>query len=281
MDGKVTDKTYVLGTEIPLPVQEVGYHDFRVHQGVETARTQNFQTLHVVIGGEGVYNIGGKTFALKRGDVFFAPKGVLFSYYPSKDKPWRYLWFVLRGTEAEGALRSVGLGIPDEFNNVGYTATLKDFDEVENALSKLIMRTAEGAVPYEAGSAYYSVLSAVAASRRARSAPVNLAEYYVSKAEGLMEANFKRAEFGVITLSRIMNISHSYLSRIFRRVTGQTMSDRLIGLRYAYAARLLTTTPMTVREVSHNCGVGDEIHFYKKFKQIFGMTAGEYRASGS
>lgn len=74
-----------------------------------------------------------------------------------------------------------------------------------------------------------------------------------------------------------MFISHSYLSRIFKSIKGETLSDFIIMMRYKKAAQLLANTDMTIKQVASSVGVKDEIHFYKQFKKIWGKTPDAYR----
>lgn len=273
MDNKVISRVYILGGNPLLPVKEVGYHDFTGMAGMKVSRTQNFCTVHFVLSGKGVYQIGGNSYNISAQSVFFAPEGEVFSYYPDEADPWTYVWFVMSAGMEGDILRSVGL------SNAQPVRKIKAFDGIKNILKKLIMHTPESAVPYRASAAFFGVLAdlAIEYGTDNKAFAVNLPEYYVNKAIGLIEANYTRFEFGVLPLCKIMNISHSYLSRLFKRVTDTTLSDYIINIRYNHAARLLTTTPMTVSEVSYNSGIKDEVHFHKQFKKIYGVTAGQYR----
>ena len=44
------------------------------------------------------------------------------------------------------------------------------------------------------------------------------------------------------------------------------------------AQQLLETTSLTVKEVFCRAGFGDESHFVREFKQLYGCTPSEFRA---
>lgn len=45
------------------------------------------------------------------------------------------------------------------------------------------------------------------------------------------------------------------------------------------AAELLTSTDLPVSEVAISCGFSNKTHFYKNFKNIYGITPSIYRES--
>lgn len=48
-------------------------------------------------------------------------------------------------------------------------------------------------------------------------------------------------------------------------------------IRTDYAKRLLSTTNLTILEISYKLGYSSIIHFSKLFKQEIGLTPSEYR----
>lgn len=81
------------------------------------------------------------------------------------------------------------------------------------------------------------------------------------------------------TISRALNISSSYLSTLFKKETGQTLTDYISHRRVNYAKHLLETTRLQVQTVAQHCGIVDVQYFSKVFKRITGMTPKEYRDS--
>lgn len=79
------------------------------------------------------------------------------------------------------------------------------------------------------------------------------------------------------TLSQALNISSSYLSTLFKKETGQTLTDYISHRRVNHAKHLLETTRLQVQTVAQHCGIVDVQYFSKIFKRITGMTPKEYR----
>lgn len=69
----------------------------------------------------------------------------------------------------------------------------------------------------------------------------------------------------------------SYLNRIFKENTGQTLHSFLFRYRMNLAMDLLHTTNFPVWEIVTNVGFSDIPHFIKSFKKWTGQTPTEYR----
>ena len=108
-------------------------------------------------------------------------------------------------------------------------------------------------------------------STRDYSPPVQQALLYI-------EANLA-SDLNLRTLADMLNISSSYLSTIFKKETGATVTDFIARRRVERAKDLLRTTRLQVQTVAQHCGILDVHYFSKIFKKISGMTPKEYRDS--
>lgn len=68
-----------------------------------------------------------------------------------------------------------------------------------------------------------------------------------------------------------------YASTLFSRTMCMTMVQYINALRVNNAAHLLTTTELSVSDVSAECGFQDTSYFIKTFHTLSGETPGEYR----
>jgi AraC-like DNA-binding protein len=80
-------------------------------------------------------------------------------------------------------------------------------------------------------------------------------------------------------LAKRHGISAGYLSSIFKKETGKTVSEYIRGRRMEYARYLLANTALQVQTVAFNSGIEDVQYFSKIFKREFGQTPSEYRSS--
>ncbi|WNS44113.1 helix-turn-helix domain-containing protein [Paenibacillus sp. MMS20-IR301] len=79
------------------------------------------------------------------------------------------------------------------------------------------------------------------------------------------------------TLAEHVYLNPEYLSHIFKKKTGSSLSDYITDVRIREAKRLLMTTDLPVREVSLQAGYTNLAYFSKIFKRLTSKTPLEYR----
>ncbi|MBQ6989418.1 MAG: helix-turn-helix transcriptional regulator, partial [Clostridia bacterium] len=70
----------------------------------------------------------------------------------------------------------------------------------------------------------------------------------------------------------------SYLSDLFHRETGKTITEYVTELRMNHAAALLQKTTLQIQTVAQHCGISDVNYFSKLFKKQYLVTPRQYRA---
>lgn len=81
------------------------------------------------------------------------------------------------------------------------------------------------------------------------------------------------------SLAKKHGISLGYLSSVFKRETGKTVSEYISQRRIEYAKYLLSSTGLQVQTVALHAGIMDVQYFSKLFKRLVGKTPTEYRIS--
>lgn len=79
------------------------------------------------------------------------------------------------------------------------------------------------------------------------------------------------------TMAKKFNVNASYLSSLFKKDTGYTLTDYVNGKRVERAKYLLETTTEQIQNISHSCGILDVNYFVKIFKKYTGQTPKQYR----
>ena len=85
------------------------------------------------------------------------------------------------------------------------------------------------------------------------------------------------ADLSLSAHAEALGVNASYLSALFRRETGQTLSDYVARARAEQAVFLLNTTRMQVQTIAQHCGIQDVNYFTRLFKRVMGKTPTEYR----
>jgi AraC-like DNA-binding protein/ligand-binding sensor protein len=78
-------------------------------------------------------------------------------------------------------------------------------------------------------------------------------------------------------VARVVHLSPSYFSRLFKTETGQTFSEYLQTVRIERAKSYLKREDFSLTEIAEKTGFFDQSHFIKTFKQATGVTPGLYR----
>ena len=79
------------------------------------------------------------------------------------------------------------------------------------------------------------------------------------------------------TLSNVANVSEDYVGQYFKMLTGINPQDYVEYQRMERAVELLRTTKTSIRDISEEVGYKDTAYFCRRFKMMFGLSAGKMR----
>ena len=99
----------------------------------------------------------------------------------------------------------------------------------------------------------------------------------IQKAVIFIESDLS-ADLSLKNLSSLLNISASYLSTLFKKETGITITEYVNRKRIRHAAHLLATTHLQVQSIALHCGIPDVNYFSKLFKKHLGRSPKDYRS---
>jgi AraC family transcriptional regulator len=78
-------------------------------------------------------------------------------------------------------------------------------------------------------------------------------------------------------LARMVSLSNSYFCRAFRESVGESPHAYIIRVRIERARSLMLTTPDSLSEIALACGLVDQSHLCRCFRQVTGTTPGAWR----
>lgn len=87
-----------------------------------------------------------------------------------------------------------------------------------------------------------------------------------------LSVNITRTE-----VAKEVNLSEEYFSRLFRKETGETFKDYVVGLKINEAKKLLDNTSLSVGIIASKVGYSNFSHFSKTFREITGMSPVDYK----
>ncbi|MFC4808594.1 response regulator transcription factor [Paenibacillus sp. GCM10023250] len=92
-----------------------------------------------------------------------------------------------------------------------------------------------------------------------------------------IQGNYGDKEITVNMLAEHVHLTPTYLSSLFRKETGKTISEYITEVRIARSADLLMEPQSKLYEVAERSGYNDANYFAKAFKKITGMTPTQFR----
>ncbi len=98
----------------------------------------------------------------------------------------------------------------------------------------------------------------------------------IETAKEYIQNNYSK-DISLDDVSRTVNISPYYFSKIFKEGTGEGFVEYLTGIRIEKAKELLTTTEYSMKEICSMVGYADPNYFSRTFKKNAGVTPTEYK----
>ena len=80
-------------------------------------------------------------------------------------------------------------------------------------------------------------------------------------------------------IAEITYMSKTYLSTLFKKETGYSISEYINGIRVERAMTLLIDSDIQIVDIARMCGFEDQSYFTKVFRKITGSTPKKYRES--
>lgn len=98
----------------------------------------------------------------------------------------------------------------------------------------------------------------------------------ITKARTFIEENFNK-DISLDDVSRSVDISPYYFSKLFKEETGENFIEYLTNIRIEKAKKLLQNRDVSIKNICIDTGYSDPNYFSRIFKKQVGLTPTEYR----
>lgn len=98
----------------------------------------------------------------------------------------------------------------------------------------------------------------------------------IGRVQEYINAHLKE-DLSLIRLADLVFFNPSYLSRLFKQINGENLSDYICEARVKKAEQLLSETDMKIYSISEEVGFASPANFGRFFKKLTNMTPQEYR----
>lgn len=230
--------------------------------------------IHYVTKGYGTFKFNGKVYNLKQGDIFILLKGMQVEYVASIDDPWEYYWIGFSGSNANEYL-----------NRTSITNSCVANCEENSKIPQIILNMCEISKTYnpsrsddilllkELYSLLYALIEEFPKPFEYKDKELHT---YIQDALNFINSNYMHS-ITVQEIADYVNLSRSYLYKMFIKNLGISPQRYLINLRMYKATLLLKGTKFPIGEVANSVGYSDSLLFSKTFSKHFSMSPLNYR----
>ena len=230
--------------------------------------------IHYISKGYGTFKINDEVYNLKQGDIFILLKGMNVEYIASMDEPWEYYWIGFSGSKANECLNRTAI-------IESYAASCKE----DSKIPYMILNMCEISKTYnpscsddilllkELYSLLYALIEEFPKPFEYKDKELHA---YIQEAINFINSNYMNS----ITVNEIanhVNLSRSYLYKMFIKNLKISPQKYLINLRMYKATLLLKNTKIPIGEVASKVGYSDSLLFSKTFSRYFSMSPLNYR----
>ena len=231
---------------------------------------KGFHIIHFVLSGKGKLEIDGKTYALSAGHGFYIGADSHARYSADSQDPWEYRWIGFLGTYGVGALNATTLPRDHVFT----TAHTAEYAEMLANIYAHAMTKTESA-EYRALGQLYILLAKLMDEFGVQEKIRGAADEYLKGAVELIRKNYT-VPFGVNDLCQRINITRSYLYKLFIHHYGVSPSEYLVKFRLEKAREIMDSGHSSVDSLAERTGFASQSYFTKRFRETYGMPPREY-----
>lgn len=99
----------------------------------------------------------------------------------------------------------------------------------------------------------------------------------ITKVIEMINSHYSDNNLSMDSIADAMGISPSYLGKLFKKFTSDTLSDYIMQTRLEASKQMLASTDYSVDKITEKIGLSYSNYFYKIFKKTYGITPNEYK----
>ncbi|MZQ82009.1 helix-turn-helix domain-containing protein [Paenibacillus sp. 5J-6] len=231
--------------------------------------------------GKASWELDGKVYETKAGDVFHTCPGELHRGGFNVIEPSRFWWFIVTPPQREDWLRlpwhesesfTSALQMLPRVRHLGLQA-VQGFRNLGDAINS--------SSPLRSTSIRQAILGLLLALVQPNERMVSLADDLTDQFDLLLRRIEDESEWrpDVEELAGIVRVSPSHFFRTFQSYTGLPPMSYIERMRIKKACSLLAESTATITEIANRLGYASSQHFATVFKRIIGMTPVQWRMS--
>lgn len=229
--------------------------------------------IEYVMEGRGILECGEKVWHIQKGDAYLLQPGCVHKYFSDPLRPWKKIWFNIRGPLPEALCDSYSLRGKFYFPDAGEEV----LEEMEKGMAILQKEEKNPEEHKQKNLAlalvFHKLFYLLAASLQKK-------EKESSEAGKLMREYLEKNWRKSVTLKDLESLtgySRAQILRIYKEDWQCTPKEYLFSLRLKNAKLYLENTAEAVKNIAERCGFQDEFYFSNFFKSKMGCSPALYR----
>ncbi len=225
--------------------------------------------IHFILNGKGSYQVGKKTYQVKKGEAFLILPNEITYYEAEMDDPWEYAWVAFDGEEADELLHSAG------FSENNLVCLIHNLEACGLYLEKMVERFQNsGYHEYELIGFFYLLFATIVKSETDTKRVPEMS--YLDKALAYIRQNYSY-DINVTDIARYVGIDRTYLFKIFKKYKNTPVKSYLLEYRILKAKDMIHNTGYNMTEIALSCGFNDLPSFCRVFRKMECTTPTGYR----
>jgi len=230
--------------------------------------------MHYILDGSGLFEVGGVTYRLGKGQGFLICPDVVTYYQADRSTPWHYCWIGFNGRQAEAYLKQGGLSASSPV--FGYD---KDDAIHKLLLSMIETKPSDKARDIRLSGLLYSMMALII--ENSPNTPLSekrddRIERYVNQAVDFIEMHYSE-KIAIGEIANFIGLNRNYLCSLFKARMNSSLQQYLIHYRIQKACELMANRELSISDISRSVGYEDPLLFSKIFKKLKGLSPMQYR----
>ena len=213
----------------------------------------DYYIIHYVLSGTGSFVLDGKFYKVRENQAFIIPPHTNFFYQADEFTPWEYIWINFDGAYAEQLLK-----LKSPVVNIDNANLFKDLLLCEGYASQ--------EADFLVGKLFQIIVELTKKIHTSN---------YIQMAKNYM-TTFYSHNIKIDDLSNTLGLNRKYLAKIFKKSTGQTMSEFLLEVRMRRASAAISDGERSITKIASMVGFDDPLFFSRQFKKYYGVSPTEF-----
>lgn len=258
-----------------LYIRKIGYFPRVKYHYVRKEKGCDYLMLIYCTEGKGWYEIGGKTYPVKKDEYVIIPSDVPYAFGADDEEPWTIYWLHFRGrlsASFQPAYPNPKPILPDDYSRL--QDRLRLFEELYHSFSMAYIKE----YMLYASLTLYSFLASFTCLEQYRSfhASANRLLTFSDRVIHYMQENTQH-NLTLEQFATYFKYSPSHFSMLFQKETGVSPISYFLRLKIQRACQYIELTNLKLNEIATLLGFDEPAYFSRLFSKIMGMSPSEYR----